>query len=90
MNDAEKKALLWELAVAEQSHRHTHIPLLIGPFSAYCLVAALQLACRHPDLGDAMAETMEHLGRSVTAGLPPPVQAVLEEGWNPDLDRSST
>lgn len=58
-----------------------------GPLSAYLLVASLQLAWRHPDLGEFTRNFIEKFGRGIQgcfAGTP--VGALLESGWDETQD----
>lgn len=73
--------LVVALGIAEQNGaRH---PLLIGPFTAFCAIGALQLAWRHPGLaGTPTGDRVRDLGEQLTALFEPKVQDVLAKGWD--------
>jgi len=52
MTDAEATAYLAELHRLETAGERT--TLVIGPWTAFVMISALQLATRHPDLSPAM------------------------------------
>ena len=54
----------------------------IGPYSAYALVAALQLAHRHPALSGAMRAILHDIADGITRAFVPEVQAMLNRGWD--------
>lgn len=81
--DAEVVRLLAEFAQAEQDGTAEKATLMVGPFTGYLLISALQLALRHPALSDLIRDTLEQfiarmrpwfggvLGEAIDAGLDP-------------------
>lgn len=65
------------------------MPVHIRIREAWLIIAALQMATRHPDLSPEVCQTLEQIGRqfqdAVTARHPK-AQELLEMGWNPDFD----
>ena len=62
------------------------VTLLLGFAEAWCLMAALQLACRHPHWSGPSRSVAEQIARSLQSRLAvtPALAAVAERGWNSD------
>lgn len=61
----------------------------IDLFTAFAVVATVQLASRHPGFGSAMRRIVERLARLLQAEIAsaePSLAELLEEGWNPAAD----
>ena len=63
----------------------------VDPFDAFVLIAALQLAWRHPELSDRQRSTIERFGRGLQAAFKdydvPQIALTLEQGWRREYDR---
>lgn len=79
--DPAELQLVADLARAEQNGEGPMITIHLQPYTAYVLVAALQLVHRHPGLADPLASHIEQLARQVQAGFQPPYSEILERGW---------
>lgn len=88
MTDTEQQFLdlVTDLARFEQDGRFTPIQLDLGPYSAFVLVGALQLAWRHPAQAGRMREIIEYIARRVQDGFPPEYAELLEAGWDTSRD----
>ena len=82
--------LLADLARAELDGTAESAPVMIGPYSAFVMVAALQLAWRHPDLLGQMKDTIEQTGRQFQALFGEPLAGYLELGWDISQDVPAT
>lgn len=85
MTDAVAHALAME-CVRRKDER---FPVDIDLMGAFQLIAALQLACRHPSFRGPTRAHIEGFARILQARITEPGTAmadVLEQGWNPDLD----
>jgi hypothetical protein len=60
------------------------VTLELSPLEAYAALAAIQLACRHPEIDSGAAELAESVGRRIQQTLAPndPLAAALELAWN--------
>lgn len=57
--------------------------------SAWCALAGLQLAWRHPGLSPVLKTLIEHLARQLQQAIidrHPEAEPILEAGWNTDWD----
>lgn len=57
--------------------------------TAYCIVAALQLATRHPSMSDWMKDEIKQAATGIQAGIDLYQDGafdLLDKGWNPDND----
>lgn len=62
--------------------------LVLGPYAAYMIITTIQLATRHPDVGEPLKEQLRDIARqfeSMFAGLP--AGELLALGWDPRYDR---
>jgi hypothetical protein len=76
-----KALALAELNGARQS-------VLIGPFTAFCAIGALQLAWRHPELCNTpTGDRVRDLGEQLSAMFEPKVQDLLAKGWDRGHDK---
>lgn len=78
--------LVTQLVVLEQSRNFAPLTLDLGPYSAFVLVGALQLAWRHPDHAPKLKDIIEQIARRVQDGFPPEYAELLEAGWDPSRD----
>lgn len=64
------------------------IDIQISPLAAWCLVAQIQLASRHPKNGGFTAREARQVADAITLILPlsDVGRRFLDKGWNPDLD----
>lgn len=60
--------------------------IIMGPFTAFVAVGALQLAWRHPNMDTKTADTIRSLGEQLSTMLAPDVQALLAKGWDRAYD----
>jgi hypothetical protein len=88
VDEAEIIAAIAELARLEQSGNYERAPILIGPFSAYILIAVLQLAWRHPDLSDTHKSIIEQIAKQLQPLFGPPLDASIELGWRTEFDQA--
>jgi hypothetical protein len=84
-DDLADLAVIERLAQAEVDGDRRDFQL--GPFTVYLLVCAIQLAVRHPDLGDELRERYVDAGRRLQACFAGPTYDVLEKGWHARYDR---
>lgn len=83
---------LWEAikSLAIDEGMGARIPMTIGPYSAFTMVGALQLAWRHPDMGGPTKAMIEDFGRQLQAAFTGgPLEPLLETGWDEHQDRCS-
>lgn len=76
-----------ELAHAEQAGAEP-IPIHIGPYTAITMIGVLQMACRHPEISDAVRQYVQ----DVIAQIAPAFKGTLGEtlirrGNDPAHDR---
>jgi hypothetical protein len=81
------------IAVEERENRAINATISVGPFTAFCMISALQLATRHPNLTGSIKTQI----RSVVHQLKPlfagsPVEEIIDRGDHPewDVDLSTT
>jgi hypothetical protein len=79
---------LVELARLEQSGDYEPAPVLLGPYSAYILISALQLAWRHPDLLASHKRLIENVARPLQELFGPPLAESIELGWLVQYDQA--
>lgn len=77
---------LTALAQAEKDGTAEKLPVHLGPFTAFVLIGALQLAWRHPDMNDLHKEMIEAVARPLQDRFGPPLWAELERGWDVTQD----
>lgn len=75
------------IAVAEHENQMPKAIISVGPFTAFCMISALQLANRHPDLTGSMRTQI----RSVVDQLKPlfvgtPAEEMINRGDHPEWD----
>lgn len=71
------------LAIEELRGTLNH--MVIGPFTAFCVISAIQLACRHPDVCNTdVGRTVRKLADQLTLMFEPPVRDLIAKGWDPD------
>jgi hypothetical protein len=60
----------------------------LSPFEAWCLMATVQLACRHPEFNGPTRQIAEKTARRLQAmvATTPPLQMLAERGWDPNYD----
>ena len=75
------------IALAAEERKGVRHHVAIGPFTAFCVIGALQLAWRHPDLSDGATSTaIRGLGEQLTTLFDPTTQALLVKGWDRRYD----
>ena len=87
-DDAAAVAYVNELYRMEQAGERT--TLVIGPFSAFTMIAALQLATRHPGMTDSQRGTLrDFIDTAKTWLTGTPGEALLAAGDDPanDIER---
>jgi hypothetical protein len=77
---------LIEMESAGECERAT---VSLGPYTAYVLIAVLQLSWRHPDLSDHHKKMIEDIARPLATLFGPPLAASIELGWDPAFDQPS-
>lgn len=82
--------LLAELARAELDGTADPSQVMIGPYSAFVMISALQLAWRHPDLPDHMRDTIEATARQFQVLFGEPLAGYIELGWDISQDVPAT
>jgi len=60
--------------------------LTISPGVAFQVIATIQLACRHEKYTSTSRKTAEAFARTLIEQFSGDARALLELGWNPDLD----
>lgn len=78
------------LILLEQSGEGGKVTIHLGPYSAFVLVGALQLAWRHPQHSPKMKQVIEDIARQVQAGFAPEYQELLDAGWDTSRDVHSS
>jgi hypothetical protein len=88
MTSEQALVVLGRLAVAERDEAQRK-PLMIGPFSCYVLISAIQLVMRHPELeGGPTVDVLTQLRDQLLAAFPEgsDVRAILAMGMDPAHD----
>lgn len=67
--------------VARHLKAHPGVIIDMDAWTALTIAGLLQLACKHPSVGEDMAETARLLVDHIAEGLGPPIMAMIEEGW---------
>ncbi len=80
-------AQLQDLAVAERDRTAALAELRVGPFAAYTMIGALQLACRHPDMTPAQYGLIRKVCRPLEQLFGGVLAESVQRGWDPDYDR---
>lgn len=64
------------------------LQLPLGRWEAYCLIAVIQLALRHPALGDTIASAITRVGQRLQpmAADTPELQEIIQRGWTAAFD----
>lgn len=63
------------------------IPLSVGPYTAFTMLGALQLAFRHPAMEPKMKQLIRDFGHQLEGAFAGgPLQEVLDKGWYQDFD----
>jgi len=80
--------IAWLLRLAEMEKTGEKTSIRLVPMSAYMLIGWIQLACRHPSMGD----NLRRLGHQVVDQLAPlfagtPGEDTIRKGWDPKHDR---
>lgn len=84
-SESDQLAYLETLARLERAGERS--TLIVGPYSAFILISALQLALRHPEVGGAVAAELRRIVtemRKWFAGTPG--QVLLDQGDDPAND----
>lgn len=82
----------WEAikSLAIDENRGARIPVEIGPYSAFTMIGALQLAWRHPDMEGRTRDLIRGFGEQLQAAFTGGVlEPLLETGWDLRQDRCS-
>jgi hypothetical protein len=82
-------AALLQLGVMERDGTVPPCTIHLGPFTAYSLVALLQLAWRHPDLTPRQKQMAEDIGRNLQQAFREPLWSALQAGWDTGQDVSA-
>lgn len=53
---------------------------------AWTLIGAVQLACRHPLMGEHVADVLRDLARDLQSQFPEPLASLVDRGWDPLYD----
>jgi len=61
-------------------------PIALGPYIAFLVVCALQVACRHPEVQPNIRAHWRLAGEEMTSTLPDGAQQLLALGWDPGQD----
>lgn len=85
MNRDDEKAVAARLAVEVMSHP---VQLNLRGESAWYLLSAIQLACRHPGLGARLKANLERMGRTIQRSYEdtPWVWELADKGWYAEYD----
>ncbi len=68
----------------------TPLTIHITIMQAWILISAVQLTCRHPNLGQPLKDALEHAARQFQAAITevhPEAAELLEKGWHAEYDR---
>lgn len=84
--DDQVLAALADLLRAERAGVAEPAVIRVGPFTAFNLLAVIQLAWRHPSLTPDQRQICEQIGRPLQVLFGPPLAAALERGWDVDED----
>ena len=87
MNEREAVEYVHRLAQVERTPGHEKATVMMGPFTAFTVIGALQLATRHPDFSEAQAALIGDVVKQLKplfAGTPGEV--LLEVGSEPAFD----
>jgi hypothetical protein len=84
--DDQVLAALADLYRAERAGTAEPAEIRVGPFTAFNLLAMLQIAWSYLKLTPIQREICEQIGRSLQVLFGPPLAEVLERGWDVDQD----
>jgi hypothetical protein len=68
--------------------RDCALVMKLSALDAWCVLATIQLACRHPEFTGSTRQIAEGVARRMQASLTlsPALQDLAERGWNPEYD----
>jgi hypothetical protein len=80
--------ILAEFAQAEQDGTAEKAIIVLGPFTLYTLISAVQLACRNPGMGDQLRERLTAVTGQMMENFPDGsiIRELLEQGNDPSQD----
>jgi hypothetical protein len=83
LNADENMALVLDLI--RQERQGVRLQFVTGPYTAFVATGALQLAWRHPGMGN-FRDMIRDLGEQLTAAFDEPTRALIAKGWDIDYD----
>jgi hypothetical protein len=87
MSEAEAFEYVKQLAILEQDPGHEKATIRMGPFTAFTVIGALQLATRHPEFSPAQAKLIgEVIGQFGPLFKGTPGEMLLGLGGEPAFD----
>ena len=86
-NDAEVLEYMTNIARAERDRTVPFATIQIGPFTAICLIGALQLAMRHPEIGGGQLRDLQRIIDQLAPAFEgTPGAEVVRRGSDPTQD----
>jgi hypothetical protein len=88
VSETEGVAYIARLYEMEATRDYEPFPLVIGPYSLFILISAVQMALRHPDFGasDVGAQVRDLIGQLRAPFTGTPGEALLAAGDDPGQD----
>ena len=64
------------------------VEMVVNPLACWCVMSAIQLACRHPEFDGPTREVAEGFARKLQerVAVTPALQRVAAMGWDPEFD----
>jgi hypothetical protein len=63
-----------------------NLKLEIGRVEMFCLIGAIQLACRHPQYTGPSRQLVEQVVRRISLAFPSSARNAIEKGWDTQYD----
>lgn len=79
-------------ALLRLSQDKQRVEINVGKYELWCLLTAIQLACRHPKFIGPTREVVEPLARdfgNAIAANDSDLRMLFEMGWNPEFDEQT-
>jgi hypothetical protein len=77
------------IEVLDRADRERPLTFQSDYFEMFCVIGAVQLACRHPEYKGPVRTVAEDFIRQIASHFPAEVQPLIEKGWNPNHDTIS-
>ena len=69
-----------------QTDAQGRITVALDPYMAFCVIAQIQLASRHPENTGRSLEVACQFAAELAKGLPESARQVVAAGWSPEND----